>query len=196
MFGPRDAGDIVDEWDVPAQIKAASIPCERATEPTHVVGSLNEGDGCPIACRSKRSREARGASSQHHNVAALSHSRHGARSEDDLQAASGPEVTILAHVPRPSVPSLAAAGLAVLLITAGSASATTGGAVSSSGVRWTVLVIAAVLIAAGGLAIVKSMWGMRAPLKRGATETTETLWLLLPLILAVALVVFAAQGIS
>jgi len=59
-----------------------------------------------------------------------------------------------------------------------------------------VLVIAAVLIAAGGLAIVKSMWGMRAPLKRGATETTETLWLLLPLVLAVALVIFAAQGIS
>ncbi|MEI7520171.1 MAG: hypothetical protein WCK40_02370 [Thermoleophilia bacterium] len=99
-------------------------------------------------------------------------------------------------MPRPSVPSLAAAGLAALLITAGSANATAGGAVSSSGVRWTVLVIAAVLIAAGGLAIVKSMWGMRAPLKRGATETTETLWLLLPLVLAVALVIFAAQGIS
>ena len=58
------------------------------------------------------------------------------------------------------------------------------------------LVIAAVHIAAGGVAIVKSMWGMRAPLKRGATETTETLWLLLPLALAVALVVFAARGIS
>ena len=90
-----------------------------------------------------------------------------------MQAASGPEVTILAHVPRPSVPSLAAAGLTALLITAGSANASTGGVVSSSGARWTVLVIAAVLIAAGGLAIVKSMWGMRAPLKRGATETTE-----------------------
>ena len=109
-----------------------------------------------------------------------------------MQAASGPEVTILAHVPRPSVPSLAAAGLTALLI----ANASTGGVVSSSGARWTVLVIAAVLIAAGGLAIVKSMWGMRAPLKRGATETTETLWLLLPLAFAVALVVFAAQGIS
>lgn len=113
-----------------------------------------------------------------------------------MQAVSGPEVTILAHVPRPSVPSLAAAGLTALLITAGSANASTGGVVSSSGARWTVLVIAAVLIATGGLAIVKSMWGMRTPLKRGATETTETLWLLLPLAFAVALVVFAAQGIS
>lgn len=56
--------------------------------------------------------------------------------------------------------------------------------------------IAAVLVAVGGLAIVRTMWGMRAPLKPGATAGTETLWLLLPLALAIALVVWIAVGIA
>lgn len=109
---------------------------------------------------------------------------------------TGPDVTILAPVPRPSVPAICAAGLAALLATAGTASASTGTGIASSGARWTVLVVAAVLVAVGGLAIVKTMWGMRAPLKPGATEGTETLWLLLPLALAIFLVVWAAMGIS
>jgi len=113
-----------------------------------------------------------------------------------LQAATVPDVTILAHVPRSSVPAICAAGLAVLLATAGTASASTGTGIASSGARWTVLIIAAVLIAVGGLAIVRTMWGMRAPLKPGATEGTETMWLLLPLVGAIALVVWIAVGIS
>ena len=59
-----------------------------------------------------------------------------------------------------------------------------------------VLIIAAALIAAGGLAIVRTMWGMRAPLRPGASEGTETLWLVLPLALGIALVVWVAMGIS
>ena len=113
-----------------------------------------------------------------------------------MQAATAPDVTILAHVPRPSVPAICAVGLAVLLATAGTASASTGTGIASSGARWTVLIIAAALIAAGGLAIVRTMWGMRAPLKPGATEGTETMWLLLPLVGAIALVVWIAVGIS
>ena len=113
-----------------------------------------------------------------------------------MQAATAPDVTILAHVPRPSVPAICAVGLAVLLATAGTASASTGTGIASSGARWTVLIIAAALIAAGGLAIVRTMWGMRAPLRPGASEGTETLWLVLPLALGIALVVWVAMGIS
>jgi len=186
----------MDERDVPAQVKPAAIALEGAAETSHLIGTLHHGDACPVAGRSERSRQARWAPTKHHDVAAFRHIRHGAFSRDELQAATGPDVTILAHVPRPSVPAICAAGLAVLLATAGTASASTGTGIASSGARWTVLVIAAVLIAAGGLAIVRTMWGMRAPLKPGATEGTETMWLLLPLVGAIALVVWIAVGIS
>lgn len=58
--------------------------------------------------------------------------------------------------------------------------------------RWTVLIIAAVLVTGAGLAIIRSMWGMRAPLARGASSSTETLWLILPLAMSVALVAWTA----
>lgn len=65
-------------------------------------------------------------------------------------------------------------------------------ALSSPVVRLVVLIIAAVLVVGAGLAIVRSMWGMRAPLARGATSGTETLWLVLPLLMSVALVAWTA----
>jgi hypothetical protein len=43
-----------------------------------------------------------------------------------------------------------------------------------------------------GLAIIRSMWGMRAPLSRGASSSTETLWLILPLAMSIALVAWTA----
>lgn len=67
-----------------------------------------------------------------------------------------------------------------------------GAALSSPVVRLVVLIIAAVLVVGAGLAIIRSMWGMRAPLARGATSGTETLWLVLPLLMSVALVVWTA----
>lgn len=54
------------------------------------------------------------------------------------------------------------------------------------------LIIAAVLVIGAGLAIIRSMWGMRAPLARGATSGTETLWLVLPLALSVVLLAWTA----
>jgi hypothetical protein len=51
---------------------------------------------------------------------------------------------------------------------------------------------AAVLVVGAGLAIIRSMWGMRAPLARGASSSTETLWLVLPLAMSVALVAWTA----
>lgn len=65
-------------------------------------------------------------------------------------------------------------------------------ALSSAVVRLAVLIIAAVLVVGAGLAIVRSMWGMRAPLARGATSSTETLWLVLPLMMSVALLAWTA----
>ncbi len=112
------------------------------------------------------------------------------------KAGTDPDATILAPVPRPSVPATCAAGLAVLLAAAGPAAASSGTGLQSAGARWTVLVIAAILIGVGGLAIARTMWGMRAPLRRGATEGTETLWLLLPLALGVVVVVWTAVGIA
>ena len=67
-----------------------------------------------------------------------------------------------------------------------------GTALSSAVVRALVLIIAAVLVVGAGLAIVRSMWGMRAPLARGASGSTETLWLVLPLAMSVALVAWTA----
>ncbi len=58
--------------------------------------------------------------------------------------------------------------------------------------RLAVLIIAAVLVVGAGLAIIRSMWSMRAPLARGATSSTETLWLVLPLAMSVALVAWTA----
>ncbi len=58
--------------------------------------------------------------------------------------------------------------------------------------RLAVLIIAAVLVVGAGLAIIRSMWGMRAPLARGASTSTETLWLILPLLLSVALLAWTA----
>ena len=179
-----------------AQIKPAAIALKGAAETTHLVGRLDHRDGCPVAGGGERRREARWAPTKHHDVAAFRHIRHGAFSRDELQAATGRDVTILADVPRPSVPAICAAGLAALLATAGTASASTGTGIAASGARWTVLVIAALLVAVGGLAIVRTMWGMRTPLRPGATAGTETLWLLLPLALAIALVVWVAMGIS
>jgi hypothetical protein len=69
-------------------------------------------------------------------------------------------------------------------------------ALSSLVVRWTVLIIAAVLVTGAGLAIIRSMWGMRAPLARGASTSTETLWLFLPLAMSVTLVAWTAWVIS
>jgi len=106
------------------------------------------------------------------------------------------DVTILATVPRPSVPVTCAVGLAVLLTTAATASASSATGVASSGARWAVLVIAAALVAVGGLAIIRTMWGMRAPLTPGATAGTETLWLLLPLAAGIALLVWTGMGIA
>jgi len=63
---------------------------------------------------------------------------------------------------------------------------------SSAVVREAVLIIAAVLVVGAGLAIIRSMWGMRAPLARGASSGTETLWLVLPLLMSVALVAWTA----
>ena len=65
-------------------------------------------------------------------------------------------------------------------------------ALSSPVVRWTVLIIAAVLVVGAGLAIIRSMWDMRAPLARGASSSTETLWLVLPLAMSLALVGWTA----
>lgn len=179
-----------------AQIKPAAIALKGAAETTHLICRLDHRDGCPVAGGGERRREARWAPTKHHDVAAFRHIRHGAFSRDELQAATGRDVTILADVPRPSVPAICAAGLAALLATAGTASASTGTGIAASGARWTVLVIAALLVAVGGLAIVRTMWGMRTPLRPGATAGTETLWLLLPLALAIALVVWVAMGIS
>lgn len=67
-----------------------------------------------------------------------------------------------------------------------------GAALSSPVVRLVVLIIAAVLVVGAGLGIIRSMWGMRAPLARGATSGTETLWLVLPLLMSVALVAWTA----
>jgi len=67
-----------------------------------------------------------------------------------------------------------------------------GAALMSPVVRLVVLIIAAVLIVGAGLAIIRSMWGMRAPLARGATSGTETLWLVLPVLMSVALVAWTA----
>ena len=67
-----------------------------------------------------------------------------------------------------------------------------GAALSSPVVRLVVLIFAAVLVVGAGLAIIRSMWGMRAPLARGATSGTETLWLVLPLLMSVALVAWTA----
>ncbi len=106
------------------------------------------------------------------------------------------DVTILATVPRPSVPVTCAVGLAVLLATAATASASSATGVASSSARWTVLVIAAALVVVGGLAIVRTMWGIRAPLKPGATAGTETLWLLLPLAASIALLVWTGMGLA
>ena len=181
---------------MPAQVEPAAIALERAAQAAHLIGRLDHGDGCPRARGGERGREPRWAPAKHHDIAAFRHIRHGAFSRDELQAVTGPDVTILAHVPRPSVPAICAVGLAVLLATAGTASASTGTGIASSGARWTVLIIAAALIAAGGLAIVRTMWGMRAPLRPGASEGTETLWLVLPLALGIALVVWVAMGIS
>lgn len=58
--------------------------------------------------------------------------------------------------------------------------------------RLAVLITAAVLVVGAGLAIARGMWGMRAPLARGATPSTEMLWLVLPLLLSVALVAWTA----
>ena len=66
-------------------------------------------------------------------------------------------------------------------------------ALSSAVVRVAVLIIAAVLVVGAGLAIVRSMWGMRAPLSRGASSSTETLWLILPLVMSIALVAWTAS---
>lgn len=65
-------------------------------------------------------------------------------------------------------------------------------ALSSPVVRLAVLIIAAVLVVGAGLAIIRTMWGMRAPLARGATSSTETLWLVLPLAMSVALLAWTA----
>lgn len=67
-----------------------------------------------------------------------------------------------------------------------------GAALSSAVVRLAVLIIAAVLVVGAGVAIIRAMWGMRAPLARGATSSTETLWLVLPLMMSVALVAWTA----
>jgi len=92
---------------------------------------------------------------------------------------------------------LAATALAALLVTAGSAHASAGvSGGASSGARWAVLALAAALIVVGGLAILRTMWGMRSPVSRGATEGTETLWLVLPLVFGIVLVVLAARGIG
>lgn len=64
-----------------------------------------------------------------------------------------------------------------------------------TGARWTVLVVAAVLVLGAGALIVRSMWGMRTPLARGASSFTETLWLVLPLALSVALLIWTGMGI-
>ena len=66
-------------------------------------------------------------------------------------------------------------------------------ALSSSAVRLAVLIIAAVLVVGAGLAIIRSMWGMRAPVSRGASSSTETLWLILPLVMSIALVAWTAS---
>jgi len=71
-----------------------------------------------------------------------------------------------------------------------------GAALSSPVVRLVVLIIAAVLVLGAGLAVIRSMWGMRAPLVRGATSSTETLWLVLPLLMSVALVAWTAWVMS
>jgi len=65
-------------------------------------------------------------------------------------------------------------------------------ALSSAVVRVAVLIIAAVLVVGAGLAIIRTMWGMRAPLARGASSSTETLWLILPLAMSIALVAWTA----
>ena len=67
-----------------------------------------------------------------------------------------------------------------------------GASLRSAVVRALVLIIAAVLVVGAGLAIIRSMWGMRAPLARGASSSTETLWLVLPLAMSVALVAWTA----
>lgn len=58
------------------------------------------------------------------------------------------------------------------------------------------LVIATLLVVVAGAFIVRSMWGMRASLARGASSLTETVWLLLPLVLSIALVAYTLVTIS